>query len=144
MQVDRSNDRQLQVQTEVLESARSEVRLPAHRETETKTDDAKLPSIAAACTLVHEILDQMAFKDAPPTNDASSNVNPALLYSTRSNLTDGSVEVFVQGAPEAVTQLEAWLQQGPPAARVDGVAEQAVDPTSAPALDPAAGFRVLR
>jgi acylphosphatase len=37
------------------------------------------------------------------------------------NLADGRVEVVVDGRPEAVHELEQWLWQGPPAARVDDV-----------------------
>lgn len=34
------------------------------------------------------------------------------------NLPDGSVEVFVQGPPVAVTAMERWLGVGPASARV--------------------------
>jgi acylphosphatase len=34
------------------------------------------------------------------------------------NRLDGSVEVLMQGHPEALTQMLAWLERGPPAARV--------------------------
>ena len=37
------------------------------------------------------------------------------------NLPDGRVEVIAAGEPAAITQLTAWLWQGPPAARVDSV-----------------------
>ena len=37
------------------------------------------------------------------------------------NLPDGSVEVVACGAEAAHRELEAWLQTGPPSARVDGV-----------------------
>ena len=37
------------------------------------------------------------------------------------NRRDGSVEAFVQGAPEHVAALIAWARRGPPAARVDEV-----------------------
>lgn len=37
------------------------------------------------------------------------------------NLADGSVEVLACGADDAVARLEAWLWQGPPAARVTAV-----------------------
>ena len=40
------------------------------------------------------------------------------------NLADGRVEVLGSGAPEALDRFEAWLHQGPPAARVDVVKEQ--------------------
>ena len=37
------------------------------------------------------------------------------------NLADGRVEVIATGSPEALAELEAWLHEGPPAARVDTV-----------------------
>ncbi len=37
------------------------------------------------------------------------------------NLPDGRVEVLACGAPQALAELEAWLWQGPPHARVDEV-----------------------
>ena len=37
------------------------------------------------------------------------------------NLPDGTVEVFAVGTPEALRALEAWLQSGPPMARVTKV-----------------------
>jgi acylphosphatase len=39
------------------------------------------------------------------------------------NLPDGSVEVFAQGATDAVQALRQWLSLGPPQARVDSVEE---------------------
>lgn len=46
------------------------------------------------------------------------------------NQADGSVEVLASGSVEALDQLERWLRQGPPAARVETVVRQ-----SAPAHD---------
>ncbi len=43
------------------------------------------------------------------------------------NLPDGRVEVIADGDPAALDALEAWLRQGPPAARVDAVARSAWD-----------------
>ena len=37
------------------------------------------------------------------------------------NLADGSVEVVASGAAAALAALEAWLQRGPPSARVERV-----------------------
>ncbi len=48
------------------------------------------------------------------------------------NLTDGRVEVHVQGAPADVEGLLTWLGQGPPAARVD---QLDVEPTAAIDVD---------
>ena len=42
------------------------------------------------------------------------------------NLSDGSVEAVVEGAPEAVESFITWCHQGPPQARVTGV-ERAED-----------------
>lgn len=43
------------------------------------------------------------------------------------NLPDGSVEVLAFGSDEALANLEDWLQEGPPMARVDAVAGSDVD-----------------
>jgi acylphosphatase len=43
------------------------------------------------------------------------------------NLLDGSVEVVAHGDPAAVEELRAWLQHGPPEARVEEVRETAPD-----------------
>jgi acylphosphatase len=43
------------------------------------------------------------------------------------NLLDGSVEVVAHGDPAAVEKLRAWLQHGPPEARVEEVRETAPD-----------------
>ncbi len=37
------------------------------------------------------------------------------------NLDDGRVEVLAVGSEQAIDALHAWLQQGPPAARVEAV-----------------------
>ena len=42
------------------------------------------------------------------------------------NLADGRVEVLAVGAPESVERLLAWLNEGPPRARVSGVEEIAL------------------
>jgi acylphosphatase len=44
------------------------------------------------------------------------------------NLPDGRVEVVAGGAPQALAELEAWLHQGPPAARVDTVEREELPP----------------
>lgn len=38
------------------------------------------------------------------------------------NLDDGRVEVLARGKSDALDQLQAWLKQGPPSARVDQLA----------------------
>lgn len=43
------------------------------------------------------------------------------------NLADGSVEVCACGDEAALSQLNAWLHQGPPAARVDRVESAPVE-----------------
>lgn len=50
------------------------------------------------------------------------------------NLPDGGVEVLAAGAGSALAELEAWLWQGPPRARVESVVAEEVD------VDPPAGF----
>jgi acylphosphatase len=47
------------------------------------------------------------------------------------NLADGSVEVLACGAEAALDQLQSWLRQGPPAARVDEVCRIDVDGSEA-------------
>jgi acylphosphatase len=42
------------------------------------------------------------------------------------NLPDGRVEVVASGSAEALDELDAWLQHGPPAARVETVAREAL------------------
>lgn len=44
------------------------------------------------------------------------------------NLPDGSVEAWLEGAPEAVAALIDWCRRGPPHARVDDVAVRDVTP----------------
>ena len=52
------------------------------------------------------------------------------------NLPDGNVEVLAMGTPEAVRELEAWLHQGPPMARVTRVDADEAAPSDV------SGFRV--
>lgn len=47
------------------------------------------------------------------------------------NLADGSVEVLAIGTPAALDALSAWLQRGPPLARVERVEREALDPEPA-------------
>lgn len=54
------------------------------------------------------------------------------------NLPDGRVEGLACGAATALDQFKAWLRQGPPAARVDGLQWIASD------LRPGTGFEVRR
>jgi acylphosphatase len=44
------------------------------------------------------------------------------------NLADGRVEVEVAGEPERLEALRGRLRQGPPGARVTGLAEQEISP----------------
>ncbi len=54
------------------------------------------------------------------------------------NLADGRVEVVAAGADAALSELAAWLWQGPPAARVEGVqVEEWTEPVPE-------GFEILR
>lgn len=43
------------------------------------------------------------------------------------NLPDGRVEVLGRGRADALDELEDWLQEGPPNARVDSVQSVTVD-----------------
>jgi acylphosphatase len=43
------------------------------------------------------------------------------LHGHARNLSDGSVEVVAKGHDDALQELEQWLREGPPAARVDEV-----------------------
>jgi len=52
------------------------------------------------------------------------------------NLADGSVEVLACGREAAIAELERWLHQGPPLARVTSVECLAADP------EQPRGFRV--
>jgi acylphosphatase len=57
------------------------------------------------------------------------------------NLSDGSVEVVVQGDVAAVEDLRRWLSHGPAQARVEAVRE--TDAGATAALKIPAGFAVL-
>jgi acylphosphatase len=43
------------------------------------------------------------------------------------NLSDGRVESWIQGSPDAVDEMLAWLATGPPPARVDDRDVRSVD-----------------
>lgn len=45
------------------------------------------------------------------------------VWGTVRNRSDGAVEVHAEGPPEAMRELEEWLQEGPRAARVQRVEE---------------------
>lgn len=47
------------------------------------------------------------------------------------NRRDGNVEANICGEPESLARLIAWAQDGPPGARVDHVAVEIGEPTSA-------------
>jgi len=48
------------------------------------------------------------------------------------NLPDGRVEVVVHGDAQAIERLAEWLRRGPPLARVDDVAREAVGGVDTP------------
>lgn len=52
------------------------------------------------------------------------------------NLADGRVDVLAVGDADAIEALAAWLQHGPPGARVDGVVREHA------AVEAVAGFEV--
>jgi acylphosphatase len=54
------------------------------------------------------------------------------------NLPDGRVEVLASATDEALAELERWLWQGPPLAKVDNVSRQELSGVSI-----AAGFETL-
>jgi acylphosphatase len=58
------------------------------------------------------------------------------------NLPDGGVEAVVDGAPDAVDALLAWLAHGPPGARVTSVDIADVAPGAIDASQPLQGFHV--
>lgn len=70
-----------------------------------------------------------------------STVDEARRYGLRGyarNLPDGRVEVLACGDAQGLAALEAWLQHGPPMARVDDVTKVAAD-------DPGmSDFRIVR
>ncbi|HEY8280746.1 MAG TPA: acylphosphatase [Bdellovibrionota bacterium] len=47
------------------------------------------------------------------------------------NRQDGSVEAWVQGEEQAVDEILAWAQHGPPSAKVDQVESHSQEPDSA-------------
>ena len=57
------------------------------------------------------------------------------------NLPDGNVEVLAYGMPEALRELEEWLQSGPPLAQVTHVACE-LPPTEIASKLPPMGFSV--
>lgn len=50
------------------------------------------------------------------------------------NLTDGSVEADIEGSPEPLAQMVAWLREGPPSARVDSADAREAAPRGATAF----------
>jgi acylphosphatase len=51
------------------------------------------------------------------------------------NEPDGSVRAHAEGDDDAVDALVSWCREGPPAARVDGVAVTEVEPSGATSFD---------
>ena len=71
----------------------------------------------------------------------ASSRDEALMLGLRgyaSNLSNGDVEVLAVGDADAIDRLAAWLQQGPPMARVDTVQRFAGDD-----ITDTQGFEVL-
>ncbi|MGY5766357.1 acylphosphatase [Brachybacterium sp. DNPG3] len=66
------------------------------------------------------------------------------LVGTVRNLLDGTVEADVEGPSAAVTAMLAWLEQGPPSARVERTVVTAAEPRGAPQdQGRGQGFRIL-
>ncbi|MFZ2755207.1 MAG: acylphosphatase [Lysobacteraceae bacterium] len=57
-----------------------------------------------------------------------AQANALDLHGYARNLSDGRVEVLAVGDAAAIERLAEWLQHGPPLARVEAVAREAVDP----------------
>ncbi len=53
------------------------------------------------------------------------------------NRPDGSVEAEIEGAPDAVERMLAWLASGPPGARVSGCSTTDIEPVGDD------GFRII-
>ena len=51
------------------------------------------------------------------------------------NLPDGTVEIHLEGDDEAVEHMRRWAAEGPPGARVEGVAETDVEPEDLTTFD---------
>jgi acylphosphatase len=51
------------------------------------------------------------------------------------NLSDGGVEVVIEGRPDAVTNLEAWCRRGPKMARVTSVEASDESPIEEPKFE---------
>jgi acylphosphatase len=63
---------------------------------------------------------------------ASERANQLGVSGWARNLPDGRVEVLAAGEDDAVDAFRGWLDQGPPAARVDHVEDVETDPGDAP------------
>ncbi len=63
---------------------------------------------------------------------AQGRANELGLTGWARNLADGRVEVVAAGPDEAVDAFRTWLDEGPPAARVERVETAETDPGSAP------------
>jgi acylphosphatase len=59
------------------------------------------------------------------------------------NMPDGSVEIVAQGKEAAVAELRAWLQRGPPDARVEEVREPARETAAAETAILPEGFHIF-
>lgn len=67
---------------------------------------------------------------------AAARAEELELVGTVRNLLDGTVEADVEGPEESVAQMLAWLEAGPPSARVSGTEVREASPRGAE------GFRV--
>jgi len=64
----------------------------------------------------------------PPRSGTQHHAKLFRLTGWAANLPDGRVEVFACGEPDAIERLSSLLHEGPPAARVTAVEEEAAEP----------------
>jgi acylphosphatase len=78
--------------------------------------------MACACFLISGRVQGVFFRAA--TREQARRLE---LVGWAENLADGRVEVYARGTPVALDELERWLWQGPPAAKVTTVQRRVAD-----------------
>lgn len=89
----------------------------------TTPDHARLPDLEARLVRVHGRVQGVGFREA-----CVQQAQSFALAGWVRNRRDGSVEAMLQGPADAVARMQAWLHEGPPAARVDRVTASALPP----------------